>query len=134
MKAKDKEENVNKDEACSGYSNARFYFIVLLLASAVLLVMTDTHRASRLQAIQTHLGLSPDYHFVKPLAPSGNATTSVNSLTVLTRLRDLQAYQSEDLSNPFELIQETFNLIESITEGLPKTDDASSLSDQLLMF
>ena len=40
-KEKAKEENDKEQEAYSGYTNARFYFIVLLLASAVLLVMTD---------------------------------------------------------------------------------------------
>jgi hypothetical protein len=32
------------------------------------------------------------------------------------------------------MIEETLNLIESLTEGLPKRDDASSLSDQLFKF
>ena len=71
---------------------------------------------------------------MEPLDPSGNATTSVNSLAVLSRLRDLQAYQSEDVSTPFEMIEETLTLIESITEGQPKRDDASSLTDQLFKF
>jgi hypothetical protein len=71
---------------------------------------------------------------VEPLDPSGNATTSVNSLTILSRLRELQAYQSEDVSTPFEMMKETLNLIESVTEGLPRRDDASSLTDQLSKF
>ena len=96
--------------------------------------MTDTQRTSRLQLIQSHLGLSPDFQLVEPLAPSGNATTSVNSLTVLTRLRDFQAYQSDYVSTPFELLEETLNLVESITEGLPMRYDASPLTDQLIKF
>ena len=130
-KEKAKEEREKEEEAYSGYSNARFYFIVLLLASAVLLVMTDTQRTSRLQLIQSHLGLSPDYQVVEPLAPSRNVTTPVTSLTFLNRLRELQAYQSKDVSTPFEMMEETLKLIESITTGLPKRDDASSLTGQL---
>lgn len=133
-KEKAKEEREKEEEAYSGYSNARFYFIVLLLASAVLLVMTDTQRSSRLQLIQSHLGLSPDNQLVEPLDPSGNATTPVNSLTILSRLRELQAIQSEDVSTPFEMMEETLNLIESVTTGLPKRDDASSLTGQLSKF
>ena len=96
--------------------------------------MTDTQRTSRLQLIQSHLGLYPDFQLEEPLAPSGNATTSVNSLTVLTRLRDFQAYQSDYVSTPFELLEETLNLVESITEGLPMRYDASPLTDQLIKF
>lgn len=95
--------------------------------------MTDTQRTSRLQLIQSHLGIPPKYQFVEPLASSGNGTAS-DSLTILSRLRGLQAYQSEDVSNPYEMMEETLLLIESITDGLPKRDDPSSLSDQLLKF
>jgi hypothetical protein len=71
---------------------------------------------------------------VETLDPSCNATTPVNSLTFLSRLRELQAYQSEDASTPFEMMEETLNLIESVTEGLPRRDDASSLTGQLFKF
>jgi hypothetical protein len=71
---------------------------------------------------------------VEPLDPSGNVTTPVTSLIFLSRLRELLAYQSEDVSTPFEMIEETLKLIESITTGLPKRDDASSLNVQLSNF
>jgi len=131
-KEKAKEENDKEEEAYSGYTNARFYFIVLLLACSVIFVVTDPERTGRLQLIQTHIGLPADYQLVEPLAPSGNATSS---LAFLTRLRELQANQIEDVSvTPFEKLEDTLRFIESITDGLPKIDDSSPLRDQLFKF
>jgi hypothetical protein len=102
-KEKEREESDRKEEAYSGYDSARFIFIVLLLACSVIFVMTDPQRTGRLQLIQTHLGLPADYQLVEPAAPSANATSS---LTLLSRLRELQAYQSEDVSaTPFENLE-----------------------------
>ena len=128
-KEKAREESDRKEEAYSGYDSARFIFIVLLLACSVIFVMTDPQRTSRLQLIQTHLGLPADYKLVEPAAPSNTANSS---LGLLTRLRGLQAYPSEYVSaSPFEQLEGTLKLIQSITDGLPKIDDASPLTEQL---
>ena len=37
-------------------------------------------------------------------------------------------------TTPFEKLEDTLRLIESITDGLAKIDDASSLTDQLFKF
>jgi hypothetical protein len=38
------------------------------------------------------------------------------------------------MSSPFENLEETLRLIESITDGLPKRDDVSPLTEQLFRF